>query len=138
MALNNVLTSYIELCDAYVKFKQTNQSCPPSKLANQSMLYGALLIHRVTILLVKSRKTLPFGQRNIEIRAVKNIFPLDFAKYLKRRATLLMIRSDFRKKGVCSKCFRKTLCGYKVLVSECIFKLVCHCESCRRSEICMH
>ena len=47
MALNNVLTSYIELCDAYVKFKQTNQSCPPSKLANQSMLYGALLIQRV-------------------------------------------------------------------------------------------
>ena len=47
MALNNVLTSYIELCDAYIKFKQTNQSCPPSKLANQSMLYGALLIQRV-------------------------------------------------------------------------------------------
>ena len=42
-----------------------------------------------------------------------------------------MFRSDFIKKGVCSKSVTKTLYRNKSLVSECIFKLVCHYESCR-------
>ena len=46
-----------------------------------------------------------------------------------------MFRSDLRKKGVCSKSVTKMLYWNKFLVSECIFKLVCHCESCRLSEI---
>ena len=52
----------------------------------------------------------------------------------KRTANLLMFISDFRKKGVCSKSFTETLYGNKILVSECIFKLVCHCENCRLSD----
>ena len=43
----NILTSLIKLCFVYFKFKRTNQSCSPSKLANQSMLNGALLIQMV-------------------------------------------------------------------------------------------
>ena len=66
--------------------------------------------------------------------------PLDFTKYLsfpevKRTAKLLMFRSYFSKKGVCPKSVTKTLYRNKFLVSECIFRLVCHCESCRSSEI---
>ena len=48
---------------------------------------------------------------------------------------MLMFRSNFRKKGVCSKLATKPLYPSKVLVRECIFKLVCHCESCRSTEI---
>ena len=47
-----------------------------------------------------------------------------------------MLRSDFRKKAVCSKSVTKTLYRNKFLVSEYIFKLVYHCEGSRRSEIC--
>ena len=39
------------------------------------------------------------------------------------------------KKRVCSKSVTKTFYQNKFLVSECIFKLVCLCESCRLSEI---
>ena len=44
----------------------------------------------------------------MEIWAVKNKFPLDFAniyvrRKCKRTAKLLMFRSNFRKKGVCYK-----------------------------------
>ena len=39
-----------------------------------------------------------------------------------------MLKSDFRKKGVCSKSDTKTLYGNKFLLSEYIFKLVYHCE----------
>ena len=59
------------------------------KSANQSMLNGALVIDMVNhSFRKKQEKLLPFDKaRNnliekIEIRAVKNIFPLDFAKYL--------------------------------------------------------
>ena len=47
----------------------------------------------------------------------------------------VMFRSDLRKKGVCCKSATKMLYQNKFLVSECIFKLACHCESCRLSEI---
>ena len=47
-----------------------------------------------------------------------------------------MFTSYFRKKENCSKTVTKTLYWNKILVSECIFKLICHCENCRRSEIC--
>ena len=46
-----------------------------------------------------------------------------------------MFRSDLKKKGVCSKSVTKMLYRNKFLVSECILKLVCHCESCRLLEI---
>ena len=65
-------------------------------------------------------------------------FPLDFTKYFKwkRTAKLLMLRSDFKKKEVCSKSFTKTLNWNKFLVSEYMLKLVCHCEGNRWSKIC--
>ena len=43
----------------------------------------------------------------------------------------LMFRSDFSKLEIYSKSFTKTLYGNTFLVSECIFKLVCFCESWR-------
>ena len=59
---------------------------------------------------------------------------LDFAKHLSfsevQKKSKLMLRWDFRKKGVCFKSTTKTLYRNKFLVSECIFKLVCRCESC--------
>ena len=72
--------------------------------------------------------------------AVKNIFPLDFAKYLsylesKRTGKLLMFWSNFSKYEVCYKSNTKMLYG-KFLVTEGVFKLACHFESCRWSEIC--
>ena len=67
---------------------------------------------------------------------------LDFAKYLNFSGVPknsddvnIMFRSDFWKKGVCFKSATKALYPSKVLVSECIFKLVCHCQSCKSSEI---
>ena len=47
-----------------------------------------------------------------------------------------MLKSDFRKMGVCSKSVTKTLYGNKFLVSEYIFRLVYYCEGSRWSEIC--
>ena len=47
-----------------------------------------------------------------------------------------MLSSDLRRKEVCPKSVTKTLHGNKFLVSEYIFKLVCHCEGSRWSEIC--
>ena len=72
--------------------------------------------------------------------AVKNIFSLNFAKYLsyseaQKDQKLLMFRSNFSKEGLCSKSITKTLYGNKPPVSERIFKLVCHCESCSWSDI---
>ena len=46
-----------------------------------------------------------------------------------------MFRSDFSKYEICSESFTKTLYGM-FLVSECIFKLFCHCESLRWWQIC--
>ena len=69
----------------------------------------------------------------------KNIL-LDFAIYLsfsevQKNSKLLMFRSDFRNKGLCSKSTTKMLYQNKFLVSDCIFKLVGYCESCRSSEV---
>ena len=59
------------------------------KLANESMLNGALVIEMINNSLSESKKNFgrlrkcgTFLSRKIEIWAVKNIFPLDFAKYL--------------------------------------------------------
>ena len=67
---------------------------------------------------------------------------LDCTEYLsfqkcKRTAKLLMLmfRSYFRKKRVYSKSVRKKLYRNKVLVSECIFKLISYCESYKLLEI---
>ena len=73
------------------------------------------------------------------ILVVKNIFPLNFAKYLsysevQKNRMLLIIGTDFRKLGVYSKSVTKSFYG-KFLVSEGIFKLVCYCEKCRWSDI---
>ena len=57
-------------------------------------------------------------------------------KYVSTKtAKLVMFRSNFSRKGVCSKFVTKTLYRTTVLVSECIFKLVCNCESRSLSEI---
>ena len=59
---------------------------------------------------------------------------LDFAKYLsfpevvKNSKVVKLFRPDLRKKGGCSKSVTKMLYWNKLLVSECIFKLVCDCE----------
>ena len=47
-----------------------------------------------------------------------------------------MLKSDIRKKEVCSKSFTKTLYGDSFLVREYILKLVYHCDGGRWSEIC--
>ena len=55
-AVSNVLRSYIKLCSVDVKFKRANQSCSPSKLANQSILNGALAIEMVNNTFSESKK----------------------------------------------------------------------------------
>ena len=60
------------------------------KLANQSIVNGALVIKMVTVLLVKTRKTLVVWwseersnkKKEMKICALKILFPLDFAIYL--------------------------------------------------------
>ena len=59
------------------------------KLANQSVLNGALVIEMVKNSFRESKKNFgrlmkrgTFLSKKIEIWAVKNIFPLDFTKYL--------------------------------------------------------
>ena len=47
-----------------------------------------------------------------------------------------MLKSDFRKKGVCPKSVTKTFYGNKCFVSEYIFKLVYYCKGSRWSDIC--
>ena len=54
-AVNNVLTSYVKFCCAYVNFKRTNQSCSPEKLTSQSMANSALVIEMVAIYSVRAR-----------------------------------------------------------------------------------
>ena len=68
------------------------------------------------------RKKYSYGQFLLDIQVIKKF---------KRTPKLLIFKSDFRKKGVCSKSVTKTLRRNIVLVSECIFKLLYHFESCR-------
>ena len=56
----SVLKNYIKLSCVYVKFKRANQSCSPSKISQQSMLIGALVIEMVSNSLSESKKN--FGQ----------------------------------------------------------------------------
>ena len=73
-----------------------------------------------------------------EIQTVKNIFPLDFAKYLSYSAlqkNSKVLNVEIRSLRICSKSVTKALYRNNVLVSQCIFKLVCHYNSCRLSEI---
>ena len=95
-AVKNVLTSYNQLCYIYVKFKRTSQSCSPSKISQsnsvewctcdrngkqssqwkQKKLWSFDKVKNVLIEKKKRRK------KSREIWAMKNIFVLDFAKYL--------------------------------------------------------
>ena len=116
------------------------------KLANQSVLNCTLVIEMVDNSFSEIKKN--FGRlikwgmflwrKKNEIWAVKNTFLLDFANSLFRseKRNLLMFRSDFSRWGVRSKSIIKMPYGNQFLISQCIFKLVCHCESCRWSEIC--
>ena len=75
----------------------------------------------------------------IEILVVKNIFPLNFAKYLsfpevQKKSHVVIFGTDFSKLGVYSKSVTKSLCE-RFLVSEVIFNLVCYCEKCTWSDI---
>ena len=88
-AANNVLTSFIKLRHVFVKLKQTNQNCSPSKLANQSMLNGAIVIQMVNNSFSESNKNvcrlIKINCRlseEIDVWALKIIFSLDFAKCL--------------------------------------------------------
>ena len=85
----NVLTSFIKLFNVYVKLKQNNQNCSLSKLANQSMLNGAIVIQMVNNSFSESNKNfcrlikkLCLGKR-VDVWALKIIFPPDFAKYVR-------------------------------------------------------
>ena len=89
---------------------------------NQSMLNDALVTDMVKNL---------FSDRNLvvwwsKIRAAKNIFPLDFAKYL----SYLEVQKNSDIVNV------QTVYWNKSLVSECSSKFVPHRGSCRWSEIC--
>ena len=143
--VNNVLTSYIKLGYVCVNIK-TNHS-RLLILISQSInvewrtcdRYGKQFFQRK-----QEKLWLFYKARNILIKnrdmSSEKYTPLDFTKYLsfpevKRTAKLLMFRSYFSKKGVCPKSVTKTLYRNKFLVSECIFRLVSHCESCRLSEI---
>ena len=72
----NILTSWYQIILCLCS-KQTSQTklIHFQKLANQSMLNGALVIEIVSNALTESNKN--FGRL-----VVKNIFPLDFIKYL--------------------------------------------------------
>ena len=54
----------------------------------------------------------------------------------KKTGNLIMFRWYFSKYEICSKSFTKVLYGNMFLVSENIFKLVCHCASWKWSQIC--
>ena len=77
--------------------------------------------------------------KNTELWAVKNIPPLDFANYLsysevQKKMKVVNVWIRFQEVES-SKSVTKTLYG-KFLISEGSFKLVCHSENCRWSEIC--
>ena len=91
----------------------------------------------------KQEKTLSFEKvwkvliEKIEILIVKNISPLNFVKVIqkyKRTRMSLIIGTDFSKFGVYSKSVTKSLYE-KFLLSDDIFKLICHCEKWRWSNI---
>ena len=68
---------------------------------------------------------------------MKNIFPLNFAKYpsySEVQKNRNVVNNWKRFQQVYSKFVTKSLYG-KFLVSEGIFKLVCYCEKCRWSDI---
>ena len=107
------------------------------KLVNQSMLTSAQVIEMVN---TEAKKLWSFDKaRNVLIEKKKiEIWAISTrkAKYLshqevQKKVKLLIFRSDFRKKRFFSKSVTRTLYRNKVLVSECIFKLVCDCESYR-------
>ena len=100
--------SIIKFCYVYIKFKRTNQSSAPSKISQ------SINVEWCTC------------DRNGKQLVIRNC---------KRTAKLPIFRSDFRKKGVWSKSVTKALYRNKLLLRECIFKLVCYCESCRSSDI---
>ena len=106
------------------------QSCSPSKIS-QSINFERRTSDR-TCFQWKREKLWSFEkvsyiliEKNRDIQIEKS--DIEISDYIQK--------SDFRKKGVCSKSVTKTLYRNKFLVSECIFKLVYHCESCRLSEI---
>ena len=102
-----------------------NQSCSPSKICG-SKLNGAIvtvMVHNYVLI------------EKIEILVVKNIFLLNFAKYLsfsevKNKSHVVIFGTDFNKLRVFSKSVTKSL-QMRFLVSEGILNLVCYCEKCR-------
>ena len=57
-AVNNVSMSYIKFYNVSVNSNEPIKMAHLQRLSNQSMVNGTLVIEMVTILLVKSRKTL--------------------------------------------------------------------------------
>ena len=134
--VNNALTSYIKLYNYGMLNSNEPIKVPHlQKLANQLMLNGALVIELVSNSFSESKKNFC---RLIKWGVPKIYSSTKFCKLsqLFRSAKLLMLKSDFRKKGVYSKTVTKTLYRNKFLVSKYIFKLTYHCEASRWSEIC--
>ena len=127
--------------------KLTNQSILNGALRNSNRKQKQLKIEIVKNSFNKSKKSFD-KTRNVLIEKKErcgrskiyfyqiSLYSALFIQKCKRKAKLLMSISDFRKKENCSKSVTKKLNWNKILVSECIFKLVCYCENCRRSEIC--
>ena len=96
------------LLKANVQLKRTNQGCSPSKIS-QSLLNGALVMEVVNNSFSESKN---FG------RLIKQNGNLKSKGNLKYKNTLPL---DFAQNNI--------------LVSECIFRLVCHCGNCWWSKI---
>ena len=117
------------------------------KLANQSMVTDAVVIKMAAILLVKARKTLVLwwsekcsNRKKWNKNMGSDKFISTRFRYIiqrcKKTGNLIMFRWYFSKYEICSKSFTKVLYGNMFLVSENIFKLVCHCASWKWSQIC--
>ena len=86
------------------------------KLANQSMMNDALVIEVISNSFSESEKNFV---------CMKNIFPLEFTKYLSYsqvQKNSKVVNAQIRSLRVCSKSVTETLYGNKFFVSECIFK----------------
>ena len=110
-AVNNVSTSYIKLC--CLNSNELIKIAHLKKLANESMLNGALVIEMVKNSFIESKK-----RKNWDMGSEKYIYlNIEFIRKCKRTGMLLIFGTDFSKLGVYSKSVTKTL-YWTFLVSE--------------------
>ena len=102
----------------------------PLLLKSETRIFDQKIFQKILVQTQRKKK-------NSGILRLNQIMPKLFSVKLHMFAGKLVANSAvFRKKGAYSKSVTKTLYQNKFSVSECIFKLVCHCESCRWLEIC--